>query len=683
MAELIIAEKPAASLKIATALADDKVEKKSYKDVVYYEIKHKGKKIIIAAAVGHLYNLAEKIKNGWSYPVFDIEWKPSSAVTKSAAFTKKYVDTLKKICKGADEYTVACDYDLEGSLIGYNVIRFICGQKDAHRMKFSTLTKDELVESYEHESKHLDWPQIEAGETRHYADFYYGINLSRALTLSIKTTGRFAIMSTGRVQGPALKLIVGKELEIKNFKPVPYWQIQLLGNIKKNNIEAWHVKDKFWDKKEADKIIINTKNKEAFVSDIKKTRFKQAPPTPFDLTTLQLEAYRIFKINPKQTLEIAQNLYLAGLISYPRTSSQQLPESLNYAKILKNLSRQSKYSELCNELLRGKLKPNNGKKIDSAHPAIHPTGESGELSDRNAKIYDLIVKRALATFSTDAVRETVELNIDVNKEIFVLKGTRTVEEGWHKFYKPYVMLEEQTVPDVKKGGRVDVKEIKLHSKETQPPKRYTPASLVKELEKRNLGTKATRSEIIDTLYQRNYIKNESIEATELGIKIIQTLEKYVPELTSEKLTRHFEKDMDAIQEGKRREEQVLDDTKKVLTKILDKFKKKEKDIGRELIKATDITRKEMNFLGKCPACKEGNLRTLFSRKTNKKFVACDRYPDCKTTYSLPQGKIQTTKKVCQYCGTPVIKVIRAGKRPFEMCLTYNCKSKEGWNKNSN
>ncbi len=681
MVELIIAEKPAASLKIATALADDKIEKKSYKDVYYYEIKHKGKKIIVAAAVGHLYNLTEKVKSGWKYPVFDIEWQPSYNVTKSAAFTKKYTDALKKICKESDEYTVACDYDLEGSLIGYNVIRFICGKKDANRMKFSTLTKDELVESYEKLNKHLDWPQIEAGETRHYADFFYGINLSRALTLSIKTTGRFVILSTGRVQGPALKLIVDKELEIRKFKSVPYWQIQLIGSVNKNVIEAWHKKDKFWDKKEAEKVLANTKGKNAFVSDVKKSRFKQAPPTPFDLTTLQLEAYRVFKINPKQTLEIAQNLYLAGLISYPRTSSQQLPESLNYGKIIKNLAKQKTYAGLCNELLKGKLKPNNGKKIDPAHPAIHPTGEQGNLSDRDAKIYDLVVRRTLASFYIDSVRETVELNIDVNKEIFITKGTRTVEEGWHKFYKPYVMLEEQTIPHVEKGTKVEVKEIKLHNKETQPPKRYTPASLIRELEKENLGTKATRSEIIDTLYQRNYIKNESIEATELGIKTVETLEKYIPEIVDEKLTRHFEKDMDAIQKGKKKKEQVLNEAKEVLTKILDKFKKKEKEIGKALIEATDITKRELNFIGKCPVCKEGNLRVLFSRKSNKKFVACDKYPDCKTTYSLPEGKILATKKVCQYCNTPIIKVVRSGKRPFEMCLTYDCKSKESWKNN--
>ena len=140
--ELIICEKPNASLKVAEALADKKVEKKANNKVPYYEITHNGKKIVIGCAVGHLYGLAEKDKKGWTYPVFNFEWKPTYLIDKGAKFSKAYLDTLTKLCKDADEITVATDYDLEGSVIGYNCIHFICGRKDAKRMKFSTLTKD-------------------------------------------------------------------------------------------------------------------------------------------------------------------------------------------------------------------------------------------------------------------------------------------------------------------------------------------------------------------------------------------------------------------------------------------------------------------------------------------------------------------------------------------------------------
>ena len=187
MVELIIAEKPSAALKLATALAEGKITRRKYGKIPAYEIKHKNKKILIACAVGHLYTVAEKNKKGWTYPVFEVEWKPSHETAKSSAYLKAYIDVIKKLAKHADKFTVATDYDIEGEVIGYNVIRFACNQKDARRMKFSTLTKPDLIKAYAAASPTLDWGQAHAGETRHFLDWLYGINISRALTLSIKT----------------------------------------------------------------------------------------------------------------------------------------------------------------------------------------------------------------------------------------------------------------------------------------------------------------------------------------------------------------------------------------------------------------------------------------------------------------------------------------------------------------
>src|SRR3989344_6185379 len=220
MAELILTEKPQASIKIATALADKEIIKKNYKRVPYYEISHKGKKIIVASAVGHLYTLTEKEKSN-EYPVKEIEWTENYKVSARAKFTKDYVDILKKLAKEADSFVVSTDYDLEGSTIGANVIYFIFNKKDAKRMKFSTLTKNELIQSYENAMPHLDFEQIDAGYVRHELDFRYGISGSRALTNSIKNaTGYYKVMSTGRVQGPTLKIIVEREKEIQSFKPI-------------------------------------------------------------------------------------------------------------------------------------------------------------------------------------------------------------------------------------------------------------------------------------------------------------------------------------------------------------------------------------------------------------------------------------------------------------------------------
>ena len=676
--ELIITEKPSQSLKIAEALADKKPSKKTEKGVVYYELKHKGKDILVGCAVGHIFNLKEKKSNGWTYPTYDYEWQPSYKISKDSSYTKKYLDVLKKLSKLSGEFTVACDYDLEGSLIGYNIIRFICNKKDGRRMKFSTLTKDELVNSYEKALKHLDFPLIESGEARHMIDFLFGINLSRALTLSVKNaTKRFKILSTGRVQGPSLKILAEREIEINKFKSEPFWELESIGDI-----TSKHEKGMFWKEEEVKKIHNKIKKeKKAVVDSIKKSEFPQAPPFPFDLTSLQLEAYRSLRINPKDTLEIAQELYSASYISYPRTSSNQLPPSINIKKILTDLSKQKEYKELCEELLKeNKLTPNNGKKQDPAHPAIHPTGVMPKkLDDRQSKIYDLIVRRTLASLAEPAKRETQTVKLIIKNEPFITKGTRTIEKGWHKFYGRHNPNKEEELPKLTEKQEIKVKKINLLAKETQPPKRYTPASIIKELEKRELGTKATRSAIIESLYNRNYVKDQSLEVTDLGLKTVETLDKYCPEILDEKMTRDLEEDMEEIREGKETKEKVIDRAKRDLDKILKHFKENEIKIGKELSVANQETLEKESIVGKCPECKKNDLRIMYSRRFKSYFVACSGYPKCKTTFSLPNYALpKPTDKLCEECKSPLVLMIRKGKRPYEYCINKQCPKKEEW-----
>jgi len=675
--ELIITEKPQAALKIASALADGKPIKKSVKGVPYYEITHGKKDIVVACAVGHLYGLTQSSDKKRVIPVFDVEWKPVSETSKTAKFSKKYLDVIKKLAKDAKEFTVATDYDVEGEVIGLNIVKYACKKKDAKRMKFSTLTKPDLIKAYEKASPNLDWGQANAGETRHKLDWFYGINTSRALMRAIKKAGMFKLMSTGRVQGPALKLIVEREKEISVFKPVPYWQVELSGKVKKSAISAWHEKDKFKVKEEADNVIKNTKGKPANVDRVERSQIKQSPPVPFDLTSMQVESHKCLNISPKETLAIAQELYTAGFISYPRTSSQQLPPEIGFVNILKELSKQAGYKKECDYLLKKKdLKPNNGKKTDPAHPAIYPTGISPKgLKPKEEKLYDLIVRRFFATFGEYAVRETMKIFIDVNKEMFIAKGTRTVEKGWHELYGKYTMLKEEELPDVSKGENVSVDKIVRHDKETQPPKRYTESSIIKELERRNLGTKATRASIVDTLFQRGYVEGKPIKATELGIKTSDTLSKYSPTIVDEELTKHFEEEMDEIRENKTKVESVIGEAQKAITKIIDEFGKHELDIGKALMDAQIETRDEMSFVGKCPVCKEGELHI----RTGKfgRFIACNKYPDCKTTFSLPAGgMIKGAQKECEHCKYPMILVIKKGKQPQEICFNQNCPSKK-------
>ena len=679
---LIITEKPQAALKIASALG--KPRKYAEDGVPYYELERNNEKIIVASAVGHLFNLTyQKGQKGW--PIFETEWEPSYE-KKSAAFTKKYLELLRKLCRKAKEIVIATDFDNEGEVIGWNVLRFVCKQKSAKRMKFSTLTAPELEKSYDNPLPELAWGNAIAGETRHIVDWLYGINLSRALMSAIKTSGLFRILSIGRVQGPALKIIVDREREISAFKPEPYWQIFANVDWKSLGLEKpegdcrfKHPKDIF-DKKELDKF----KNIKEATAETKKTEEKITPPVPFDLTTLQTEIYRYYKISPSETLKIAQNLYIDGLISYPRTSSQKIPKEIEPKKILKSLS---KHFPETKEATR--QNPIEGKKSDPAHPSIYPTGEFKKLEERAEKVYELIVKRFISAFSPDATTANKRIVLTAVKKgkakdediKFTASAMSIVEKGWTKVYP--TSMEESNLPDI--NGKVKIEKIDIEEKETQPPKRYTPASLISILEKKNLGTKATRSTIIDTLFERGYLDGKSIQATILGLKLIEALEKYSSIILDENLTRQLEEEMEKIQESKgnmqsleTEEKQIVEKAKKIITDISKEFKQKEVEIGKELASGLETLRKEQqeaNTLIQCPACKKGNLRILFNRASHRYFVACSAYPDCKQTYSLPPNAlIKKSDKICESCNFPKILAIRKGKRPWEFCFNINCES---------
>ncbi|MCL5018302.1 MAG: DNA topoisomerase I [Candidatus Pacearchaeota archaeon] len=664
--ELVITEKPQAALKISDALG--KSRKENLHGVPYYEVNRNGKKIVVACAVGHLFTLTQ-MQKGSGYPVFDIKWVPNYLV-KKADFTKKYQDTLLSLVKNAGSITIATDYDIEGEVIGLNVMRFIANQKDANRMKFSTLTKPELNSAYETKSPSINWGQAIAGETRHYLDWYYGINLSRALMNAIKETGRFKIMSIGRVQGPALNLIVQKERKIQEFKSEKYWQIFITVTDSKNKIELKYIKDIF-EKKELEKFE-NLIGKTAIASTSKKEEYLPPNP-PFNLTSLQMEAYRLFGITPTRTLQIAQSLYLAGLISYPRTSSQKLPDSIGYQDILKKLAKQFGAEKLIT-----RSKPVEGSKSDPAHPSIYPTGESGTLNGEEEKIYHLIVKRFLSLFCEDAIVDNKKIVAKVDSLTFDAKGSEVRKKAWLEIY-PY-KIKETELPDM--NGEVKITDSRMEEKETQPPKRYSPASIVSELEKRNLGTKATRAAILETLYDRGYVKEKSIEATPLGISLIETLEKYSPVIIDEELTRKFEKEMDSIVESKKdfieKENVIIEEAKKTIRDISGDFEKNKMEIGKELITAETKLwekQKEENKLNVCPQCGKGMLSIMYSRKTRRSFVACDKYPDCKKTYSLPpNGVIKKTGKICESCGFPMLMRLSKGKRPWIFCFNNECET---------
>ncbi|MCP8315993.1 MAG: DNA topoisomerase I [archaeon] len=564
---------------------------------------------------------------------------------------------------------------------------FICGIGGifAHN---STLTKEELIDSYKNMSNHLDFGQIEAGLTRHWLDWLWGLNLTRALTLAMKNQSErgFKILSTGRVQGPTLALLLERELEIRRFISKPYWHLELHCRVDGNEIIAMHEKGQFWDRDEADRILRLCKGKDAIAKDITKRQYRQMPPYPFNTTDLQSEAYSHFKFSPSQTLDLAESLYQMGAISYPRTSSQKLPVGIGYEKILKALSSIEHYNDLCNDLLkRSKLIPHEGPKEDPAHPAIYPTSEVPELRKLTAqqrKVYDLVVRRFMATFADPAIRESINLTLVIENNNFIAIGRRNISLGWARFYSPYTTLEEQILPEVRIGQRLENLKIDMIEKWTEPPDRYSQGSIIKEMEKRNLGTRATRAEILQTLYERNYISGKSIKVTKLGEMVTNVLRDFCPRIISEELTRNFDGEMELIMQEKKKRDEVIEEAIDFLMDIINEIKRNERKMGEALLKGLMEAREEERRLGICQKCK-GELRIIRSRKSGKVFVGCSSYPNCKNSYPLPQSaKITPLGRVCEKCSTPIIQVNRRGKRTFTMCLDPKCPKKSNLSNNS-
>ncbi|MDD5022789.1 MAG: DNA topoisomerase I [Candidatus ainarchaeum sp.] len=668
--ELIVTEKPKVANKIAYILGEGRIIRKSYNRVSYYEIEKDGKKIIIAPAVGHLFSLTEKNKS-YEYPIFDIEWVPNYKISKSADYTKNYLLLLESLSQEADEFTSACDYDIEGSLIGGNVFFQVYKKGNGKRMKFSSLTPIDIKSAYENKEE-LDYGNINAGEARHILDWYYGINLSRALMSALKQAKGFRIMSIGRVQGPALNILAELERSIKNFIPTPYWEVYIV--VK--GIKFMHEEERFTDEDKAKKAFDNTREK-ALVDKKEVKEHEMWPLPPYDLTSLQIDAYRLFKFSPSRTLEIAQSLYENSLISYPRTSSQKLPFKLGLTKIIEKLSKNESYKKETEKIIQNKwFKPVEGRKDDPAHPAIHPTGVDEKKTKEEEKLYDLIVRRFLACFAPKAKKELVSVVLDSNGEKYNASGSRMIEKGWIEFYEKYYSGKDNILPEFNKGEEEKVEDKRRARKETTPPRRYTAASIISELEKRSLGTKATRATILDRLYERNYIAGSSIEVTEFGLAVDEILKKYAPDILDEELTIRIEQEMELIQDSKKKKEEVVEEGKKILEKVLKNWKKNEGAIGNELSEALKTTENEQNMVGDCDKC-DGKLK-IINLKFGKKFIGCTNYPECKNAYPLPTGAfVKPTDKKCNKCGKPMVFLIKGRKR-YSFCIDINCPSKKEW-----
>lgn len=581
---MVISEKPSSARRIAVALDENhKPKRAQYGKVSFYISLRDGAELIVVSAVGHLYTIVQT-KGGWTYPVFNIKWVPSHKADKRSAYTKPYLNAIISLGENVDEVVSACDYDQEGSLIAFNIIKYGLGDVavgKSRRMLFSTLTDDELVKSWKNRMGTLDYPVIAAGKVRHEADWLYGINMSRALTLTAKRPGEKKTLSTGRVQGPTLKFVYDLESKINSFVPIPYWKISAETQIDDKTYPLEYSKPRLEREEHAKKVAEDCRGKLGLITGVQSEEVKTRPPAPFNLGDLQQEAYRVFKYSPSVTLKIAEKLYLSALISYPRTSSQRIPASIDVKAILSDLGKNQKYSEVVDTLVNAKrFKPRQGKKDDPAHPAIHPTGNKpGRLKPEELDVYDLVTRRFLASLGKPSSKSRSVIDVDVNGHLFHMKGEQTIKPGWTSLYTPYMRSKEVLLPELNMGQIIPVTKLSTRRNYTKPSSRFTSTSLIRRMEDEGIGTKATRSNIVDTLYRRGYIRSQKITITDLGSNVIETLGEYSPDIIDVQLTKSLEGKLDEIQSGKVEADSVIEETVETLESILTRFKEKEHEIS--------------------------------------------------------------------------------------------------------
>ncbi|MEM2107052.1 MAG: DNA topoisomerase I [Candidatus Bathyarchaeia archaeon] len=674
---LIICEKADAARRLAEALAESKPRVSRKRNLTYFEVEVEDGLAVICPAQGHLYAVDSKDRSSRRvYPVWDFSWRPKYEVERGYNYQKGWLEAIGELAINCDRYINSCDYDIEGSLIGYMILKYACGgvEAKAGRMRFSTLTKSELRQAYENVSSQLDYQLAYAGMCRHEVDWIYGINLSRAMTESARRYSKnYATLSTGRVQGPTLRFIVEREVEVSTHVPIPYWTIESKVSLRGEQVEARYSKGKIQAKSEAERIVEQVKGKSGIVEDVQERTFNVHPPAPFDLTSIQTEAYRHLHLTPSQTLRILERLYLEALVSYPRTSSQKLPPTIGYREILGGLAEKSEYKELAAELLsKTQLKPVEGKKADPAHPAIYPTGQTSKrmLEGREAQILDMVSRRFMAAFAPPAVKISIKATVKIDSHTFNIQGSRIKDPGWIRYYAPYVKSTDKPIPQIIKGDEATFIWAAANQQFTNPPPRYNPSSLLKTMEEAGIGTKSTRAEIIDILYRRGYVSGEAMKPTILAERVINVLTRHCPNVVNVSFTRDLEAKMAMIEAGEKTREEVVLEAVEHLKPVIEHLKAKEVEVGRELAEAIIEARTLKATLDTpCPEC-GSPLRIMKSRTTGKRFIGCSGAwtSNCRFSLPLPQlGTLKLMDSQCQRCGFQLVMTKRIKMKPMISC----------------
>ncbi|MBE0518696.1 MAG: DNA topoisomerase I [Thermoplasmata archaeon] len=673
MRRLIICEKNHAAQRIAFILSNYTQKRRSVSGVPVYEFDRDGDEYTVLGLRGHVVILDYPKKyNDWDSisPKDLIYAKPEKKVDASAA---RIMNVFKDLAATMDEVVIATDYDREGELIGVEALEQTSFKKISRRAKFSALTKGEIERAFS-ELTDIDYKLASAAETRQHIDLVWGAALTRFISLASGQLGK-DFLSVGRVQSPTLALIVAREKEIREFVPIPYWTVS--ANLKKDEeFRASHSNGSFDNKDKAQMAVSNAKKvKTANVKDASEKENTEYPPAPFNTTAFLAEATKR-GLSASQAMKIAEDLYTDGYISYPRTDNTVYPISLSLKSILEKLKKSEFAAEAEEILAQESIRPSRGKKSTTDHPPIHPVdaAKKQDLKGNRWDVYELVTRRFLATVAPPCISKKTIVNLDIGGEPFISEGYEIISPGWRKYY-PFFRVNEVKLPTLLEGDQAEVQKIMVTEKETQPSARYTQGTLIQEMERRGLGTKSTRHETIQKLYDRRFAKGVKIEPTESGTAVVAALEDHVRlhdeyKITDVKMTSHLENEMDLIAQGDRVLADVVEESQDMLDDIMTVLEKNKKEIGDDIRKAL----RAQHNLGDCPECGEGQLLEIRMRD-GRSFIGCSKYPECKRTYPLPSGMlVLATDQKCDVCGAPKMKYVTKGQPPMIVCVDPACAS---------
>lgn len=619
--------------------------------------KYLGKDYMVKSSVGH---------------VRDIPKSNKDAIDIKGGFIPRYqiipgkesvIEEIKKASKKANEILLATDPDREGEAIAWHIVHATdLNKKPAaskvKRIVFNEITKDAVLEALKHPGK-INRDLKKAQEARRVLDRLFGYDLSGLIWKKVRYG-----LSAGRVQSPALRILMERERKIRAFKSHKFWVITA---ETENNPSAGEksklllaCSEEPTDKKKVDKILRYGKNNKWTVSEIKETKAKKNPQAPFITSTLQQTASSRLGFAPSKTMFVAQKLYEAGLITYMRTDSTTLSSSAQnqIAKLVgekygKNYYSPRKFSR-------------KSKNAQEAHEAIRPadiTKETVRFSTDQKRLYSLIWKRTVSSQMAEAAILRTKITVRVGERKipdFFINGSRILFDGWMKA-DPASRKEDVNLPKLSIKERLNLLEMKTEEKETQPPFRYTEAGLIKELEKRGIGRPSTYASIIKTLVNRNYVErtNRTLYPTDTGDVVSTFLEKNFADYISDSFTSEMENDLDKIATGKKEYEKILKSFYNPFTKEI-----KSKD---KLKKITDLGKADAKF--KCPKCKGPMIIKLGK---SGKFLSCKKFPKCSGARTIEGKKIDEPKKTGEKCpecqGALVERDGRFGK--FISCSNY-------------